>query len=77
MRYQKVNMVVGFTVPIGEQHYGERTTEAPWKRYAEHDMLEHLKDIEGIPEIYRETADRWSEYCPEISFEWLEEFERE
>ena len=76
MRYEKVKMVVEFIVPIGEEHYGPRTTQAHWKRYAEHDMLEQLKDIEDIPEIYRETADRWSQPCAEISFVWLGEFEK-
>jgi len=75
MRYQKVKMVVEFVVPVGKEHYGSRTTQASWKKYAEHDMLEHLKDSEDIPDVYRETVDRWSGSSPKVSFEWLEEFE--
>lgn len=77
MKCQRVKMVVGFILPVGRERYGLRTTEAPWKQYAEHDMLEHLKGIDEIPEVYRDTADRWSEECRDISFEWLEEFEKE
>ena len=75
MRYQKVNMIISFIVPVGEEHYGPRTTQAPWKQYAEHDMLGHLKDVEDLPPIYSTTADRWSD-CSQVQFEWLEEFER-
>lgn len=70
-------MVVEFVVPVGEECYGSRTTQAHWKKYAEHDMLEHLKDPEDIPYVYRETVDKWSGYSPEISFEWLDEIEEE
>lgn len=77
MTYQKVKMVVEFTVPVGEEHYGLRTAQAHWKQYAEHDMLEHLKAPEDITDVYREAVNRRSAYSPRVSFEWLDEFEQE
>lgn len=71
MKYQKVNMVVRFVVPVGTEYYAERA-DAPWKRYAEHDMRLRLKDIEDIPEVYQHTV-----YCSDNYFEWLEEFDSE
>lgn len=70
MRFQKVKMVLDFTVPTDPQQYGSRNTDAPWKTYAEHDMKQYLKDAEDIPEEYRCTA-----RLGDISFDWLEEFE--
>ena len=70
MKYQRVNMIITFTVPVGREYYGDRATESDWRQYAEHDMHEHLKDLEDIPDLYRCTADRGGD-----SFEWLEEFE--
>ena len=70
MKYQKAKMVKEFIVPVGVESYGPRTTEAHWQKYAEHDMLQHLKDIEDIPEEYRDTSQGG-----DVSFEWGEQFE--
>ena len=72
MTYHRVKMIVEFVVPVGREHYGSSTTEAHWQKYAEHDMLHYIKDIEDVPEGYRETAE-----CGNISFEWGEQFEEE
>jgi len=70
-------MIVEFIVPAGREHYGPRTTEAHWKEYAEHDMLQHLKDAEEVPSVYRDIVGGCSGHSPEVSFEWLEESEEE
>lgn len=36
MRFQKVKMVLDFTVPTDPKQYGSRNTDAPWEKYAEH-----------------------------------------
>ena len=72
MKYQKVNMVVRFVVPVGREYYGDRSTETPWKRYAEHDMRQYIKDIEDIQDSYLHTTSYTAD-----SFEWLEEFDNE
>ena len=72
MRYQRVTMTVEFEVPIGRDAYGVRQDdEAKWSAFAEHDMLEHLKDIEEIPEGY------WGVDRISVSFTWGEEFNRD
>ncbi|MEW6033512.1 MAG: hypothetical protein AB1603_01500 [Chloroflexota bacterium] len=72
MRWQRVRMVLEFDVPVGREHYRERNNEAPWRRLAEHDMKQWIRDAEDVPEVYRCCADMQ----PDISFEWLHEFER-
>jgi len=39
-----------------------RDIEAHWQKYAEHDILQYLKDIEDIPEECRGTE------CADVSF---------
>ena len=71
MKYQKVNMVVRFVVPVGREYYGDRNTVAPWENYAEHDMGQYIKDIEDVPVEYQSIS------CAGNSIEWLEEFDSE
>jgi len=72
MKYQKVNMLIQFKVPVGKEYYGFRNTDAPWKRYAIHDMRQYIKDAEDIPEQYRNTVTYLDH-----SFDWLDEYEQD
>ncbi|MBI4340252.1 MAG: hypothetical protein HY680_09940 [Chloroflexi bacterium] len=73
MKAQRVRMILEFDVPVGREHYGPRVTEAPWRRLAEHDMKQWIRDSEDVPEVYRYCAHIHSD----VSFEWLQEFEKE
>ena len=77
MKYKKVKMIIDFLVPAERADYGIRTcNELSWQEYAEHDMLAHLKDYDDMPEQYRQSANRWSSECDDISFKWGKEIEK-
>jgi|APFre7841882654_1041346.scaffolds.fasta_scaffold02883_3 hypothetical protein len=65
----KVTMKVKFEVPKGKQPYKGRTdgNVLPWKTYAEHDMIKHLKNIDELPDYISENIDMGG-----VSFEWSE-----
>ena len=58
--YQKVQMIIEFDVPTNREAYGIRTVNTfPWKEYAEHDMLEWLKDSYEIGDITTKPIWTW------------------
>ena len=67
MKFQKVKMIVEFNAPVGHDAYS-RGTSLPWQKYAEHDMLNYLKDHSDFVDHYV--------YIDTIKFEWGNEFEK-
>jgi len=68
MKFQKVKMVVEFDVPVGREAYSPRFIGHPWQEFAEHDMLDHLKECDAM-------ADRFV-FVSDVDFEWGKKFEK-